>query len=51
MTHTVKLILEEAARSLARLVPAASWLSRYQRGWLTGDAVAGCTIWGLLIPK
>jgi MFS superfamily sulfate permease-like transporter len=28
-----------------------SWLPRYQRGWLTGDAIAGFTIWGLLIPR
>jgi MFS superfamily sulfate permease-like transporter len=36
---------------LARWVPAASWLPRYQRGWLAGDAIAGFTIWGLLIPR
>jgi sulfate permease, SulP family len=36
---------------LARWVPAASWLPRYQRGWLAGDAIAGFTIWGLLIPE
>src|SRR5215471_1160473 len=40
-----------AAGRLARFVPAASWLPGYQRGWLTGDAVAGFTIWGLLIPE
>jgi MFS superfamily sulfate permease-like transporter len=26
---------------LARWVPAASWLPRYQRGWLAGDAISG----------
>jgi hypothetical protein len=31
---------------LVRWVPIASWLPRYQRGWLTGDAIAGFTIWG-----
>jgi hypothetical protein len=36
---------------LVRWVPIASWLPRYQRGWLTGDAIAGFTIWGLLIPE
>lgn len=36
---------------LARWVPIASWLPRYQRGWLAGDAIAGFTIWGLLIPE
>jgi hypothetical protein len=25
--------------SLVRWVPVASWLPRYQRGWLTGDAI------------
>src|SRR5215467_5825406 len=40
-----------APAALARLVPAASWLPHYQRSWLTGDAVAGFTIWGLLIPE
>ena len=37
--------------SLVRWVPVASWLPRYQRGWLAGDAIAGFTIWGLLIPE
>jgi len=37
--------------SLVRWVPVASWLPRYQRAWLTGDAIAGFTIWGLLIPE
>ena len=37
--------------SLARWVPIASWLPRYQRGWLAGGAIAGFTIWGLLIPE
>ena len=32
-------------------MPIASWLPRYQRGWLAGDAIAGFTIWGLLIPE
>ena len=36
---------------LARFVPALSWLPSYHRDWLTSDAVAGFTIWGLLIPE
>jgi len=36
---------------LARFVPALSWVPRYQRSWLTRDAIAGFTIWGLLIPE
>src|SRR5881394_3401486 len=36
---------------LARFVPIITWLPRYQRGWLGGDAIAGFTIWGLLVPE
>jgi len=36
---------------LARFVPALSWIPRYQRSWLGKDAIAGFTIWGLLIPE
>lgn len=32
-------------------VPIFGWLPRYQRPWLTRDAIAGATIWGLLIPE
>jgi len=36
---------------LARFVPALSWVPGYQRSWLGRDAIAGFTIWGLLIPE
>ena len=36
---------------LARHVPIVGWLPQYQRAWLTRDAIAGATIWGLLIPE
>jgi sulfate permease, SulP family len=36
---------------VARFVPILAWLPKYQRSWLPGDAVAGFTIWGLLIPE
>jgi high affinity sulfate transporter 1 len=36
---------------LARHVPAASWVPSYHAGWLRSDAIAGFTIWGLLIPE
>jgi len=36
---------------LARFVPALSWVPGYQLGWLSTDAIAGFTIWGLLIPE
>src|ERR1700744_4462673 len=36
---------------LVRHVPAVSWVPGYRAGWLRGDAIAGLTIWGLLIPE
>jgi len=39
------------AARLARFVPALSWARAYQRAWFTGDAIAGFTIWGLLVPE
>ena len=38
----------------ARLVgylPILSWAPRYQRGWWSRDAIAGLTLWGLLVPE
>ncbi len=29
----------------------APWLRGYQRSWLTADAVAGITVWALLVPQ
>ena len=42
---------EPAAGRLARFVPVLSWGRAYQRAWLTRDAIAGFTIWGLLVPE
>jgi sulfate permease, SulP family len=36
---------------LERFVPALSWVPGYQLSWLSKDAIAGFTIWGLLIPE
>ncbi len=36
---------------LKRNVPIFSWLPTYNRGWLTADAIAGLTVWGLVIPE
>ncbi len=33
------------------LVPAASWLARYERPWLRADVVAGLTTAAVVIPK
>lgn len=35
----------------ARFIPALSWVPAYQQAWLTRDAIAGFTIWGLLVPE
>jgi sulfate permease, SulP family len=42
---------QRAPGRLARYVPIVGWLPKYQVGWLSKDAVAGFTIWGLLIPE
>ncbi len=36
---------------LARLVPAAGWLARYDRRWLRGDVAAGIAVTALIVPK
>src|SRR5689334_14694489 len=38
------------ARGLPAILPSASWLSRYQRSWLTRDVVAGVTLAAYAIP-
>lgn len=34
-----------------RYIPILSWLPRYDRSWLTVDAIAGLTLWGLVVPE
>jgi high affinity sulfate transporter 1 len=36
---------------LAGYLPILSWAPRYQRGWWSRDAIAGLTLWGLLVPE
>jgi sulfate permease, SulP family len=36
---------------LKRNIPILSWLPNYNRGWLTADAIAGLTVWGLVVPE
>ena len=36
---------------LKRTVPILSWLPAYDRSWLTADAIAGLTVWGLIVPQ
>ncbi len=42
---------EKTRGRVTRFVPIVEWLPRYQLSWLSNDAVAGFTIWGLLIPE
>jgi high affinity sulfate transporter 1 len=36
---------------LGRYIPILQWLPRYQRTWLRADAIAGLTLWGLVVPE
>jgi SulP family sulfate permease len=36
---------------LARSVPIVQWASKYDRGWLRPDLIAGLTVAALVIPK
>lgn len=36
---------------LRRNLPILTWLPAYERRWLTGDAIAGLTVWGLVVPE
>src|SRR5215469_7731141 len=38
-------------RGVRRYVPALNWLPNYDRRNLRFDAIAGATIWGLLVPE
>ena len=36
---------------LQRYVPIVGWLPAYQRKWLVADALAGLSVWALLVPQ
>ena len=36
---------------LARYVPILHWLPHYNKAWLTGDVVAGLSVWALMVPQ
>jgi len=38
-------------RLVRRYLPVLEWLPRYDRRWLAGDAVAGVTVWALVVPQ
>jgi sulfate permease, SulP family len=37
--------------NLRRHVPILGWLPGYDRSWLPFDAIAGLTLWGLVVPE
>jgi high affinity sulfate transporter 1 len=36
---------------LARYLPILHWLPHYNKAWLTGDIVAGLSVWALMVPQ
>ena len=36
---------------LHRYFPILGWLPHYDRKWIAGDAVAGLSVWSLLVPQ
>ena len=41
----------KAKRFIHRHLPITEWLPAYKREWLTGDVIAGLTVWALLVPE
>ena len=37
--------------NISRFVPILTWLPRYDRAWFRFDAIAGLTLWGLVVPE
>ncbi len=42
---------KESPGLLARYVPILHWLPRYDKAWLSGDIVAGLSVWALMVPQ
>jgi sulfate permease, SulP family len=36
---------------VTRFLPILGWLPRYERRWLPADALAGLSVWALLVPQ
>lgn len=50
-TDGSKDVSRSEGRRLARYFPVMSWLPKYDRRWLRLDAIAGITVWALLVPE
>ena len=37
--------------NISRFAPILTWLPRYDRAWFRFDAIAGLTLWGLVVPE
>jgi len=42
---------EPGTRRLTSLIPILAWLPNYDRRWLSKDAIAGASVWALLVPQ
>lgn len=38
-------------RGLRRWLPVLAWLPAYDKSWLSRDAIAGATVWALMVPE
>ena len=36
---------------IVRFLPILGWLPHYDKTWLTGDLVAGLSVWALMVPQ
>jgi high affinity sulfate transporter 1 len=44
-------LVTDEPSGIGRFIPIVHWLPRYQRTWLRADAIAGLTLWGLVVPE
>jgi high affinity sulfate transporter 1 len=48
---TTALAPQSPRQKIAVALPILSWFPHYDRGWWSKDALAGLTLWGLLVPQ
>ncbi len=41
----------KAPSAAVRLLPILGWLPRYNKAWLSGDIIAGLSVWALMVPQ